>query len=85
MATYTVQGEKDADVDIVGTIFKPGDSVELREDVAAPLVEAGTITAAEDDEAPAEQESIPEAPDEEATDTPEGDTAVPQTDEAPTA
>ena len=45
MAQYIVKGEEGAEVDVVGTIFHPGDTVELQEDVAAPLVEAGTLEA----------------------------------------
>ena len=67
MSKYIVKGEEGADVDVVGTIFKPGDTVELQEDVAAPLVEAGTI-----EPAPAEGEATPEG---EATATPEGEEA----------
>lgn len=64
MAKYIVKGEEGADVDVVGTIFKPGDTVELQEDVAAPLVEAGTLEAApaETTEAPAAEAPAAEAP-----------------------
>ncbi len=47
MPTYIVQGEKDVDVDIVGTVFKPGQPVVLQEDVAAPLLESGKIVPGE--------------------------------------
>lgn len=45
MATYTVTGYDDTvkNVDILGELKYVGDTVELTEDVAAPLVEAGKL------------------------------------------
>jgi hypothetical protein len=40
---YEVLGEEGASVDVVGTAFTVGDTVDLRDDVAAPLVAAGTL------------------------------------------
>lgn len=80
MAKYTVKGEEGTDVDVVGTIFHPGDTVELQEDVAAPLLEAGTIEAAPADvpaseapaaDAPAPADETPAA-DAPAADAPQG-------------
>ncbi len=42
--TYVVQPQAEqVEVDIVGTMFKPGDEVVLQEDVAKPLVESGKL------------------------------------------
>ena len=56
---YIVQGEKGVDVDIVGTIFKPGDSVDLREDIAKPLLAEGKIVAGPAEEnVPVEEDQV---------------------------
>ena len=43
MNKYKVLGEEGADVDVLGTSYKAGDTVELSETDAQPLVEAGTL------------------------------------------
>lgn len=73
MTTFIVKGEKGTDVDVLGTVFAPGDTVELADDVAAPLLEAGTIEAAPAAETPSEPapaEPAQETPAQPATETP---------------
>ncbi len=53
---YVVQGEEGAEIDVLGTVRKVGEEVELEADVAAPLVEAGTIKAKEEAAAPGAEE-----------------------------
>lgn len=43
MNQYIVKGEEGAEVDVLGTMRKVGDVVELEAEAAAPLVEAGTL------------------------------------------
>lgn len=43
---YVVKGEEGAEVDVLGTPAKVGETVELTAEEAAPLVEAGTLEAA---------------------------------------
>lgn len=64
MAKYVVQEQEGVtEVDIVGTMFKPGSEVELQEDVAAPLVESGKLVPEEVvDAAAKEAEATADAP-----------------------
>lgn len=62
MATYVVQGEEGQHVNVLGNIFYPGNTVDLQEDVAAPLVEAGVIAPEQVVEAEVAAEATPEAP-----------------------
>lgn len=42
---YVVKGEEGAELDILGTPTKVGETVELEAEAAQPLVDAGTLEA----------------------------------------